>query len=210
MGGHFLQETALRELESGMRQIPGFSPRRSGIIRGSPEQMQPAPYGELVRFFLEEIPPSRLAVRIINLKNRGEVKEFMFRSGQHKKRFREICGNGDYVSLCAAHGRAAALFLLSADNFLWNQAKPCITKNGIRYREMAVHGIEPDGYALLCAAKEMCGGRPGLSLSELGDPELIGDRLLQVILTGILISRHGIGIMAEKEERKGRGPEKKC
>ena len=163
-----------------------------------------------MRFFLEEIPPSRLAVRIINLKNRGEVKEFMFRSGQHKKRFREICGNGDYVSLCADHGRAAALFLLSADNFLWNQAKPCITKNGIRYREMEVHGIEPDGYALLCAAKEMCGGRPGLSLSELGDPELIGDRLLQVILTGILISRHGIGIMAEKEERKGRGPEKKC
>lgn len=210
MGGHFLQGTSLRELESGMRQIPGFSPRRSGIIRGRPEQMQPAPYGELVWFFLEEIPPSRLAVRIINLKNRGEVKEFMFRSGQHKKRFREICGNGDYVSLCADHGRAAALFLLSADNFLWNQAKPCITKNGIRYREMAVHGIEPDGYALLCAAKEMCGGRPGLSLSELGDPELIGDRLLQVILTGILISRHGIGIMAEKEERKGRGPEKKC
>ena len=205
-----MQETALRELESGMRQIPGFSPRRSGIIRGRPEQMQPAPYEELVRFFLEEIPPSRLAVRIINLKNRGEVKEFMFRSEKKKKRFREICGNGDYVSLCADHGRAAALFLLSADNFLWNQAKPCITKDGIRYREMAVHGIEPDGYALLCAAKEMCGDRPGLSLSELGDPELIGDRLLQVILTGILISRHGIGIMAEKEERKGRGPEKKC
>ena len=205
-----MQETALRELESGMRQIPGFAPRRSGIIRGRPEQMQPAPYGELVRFFLEEIPPSRLAVRIINLKNRGEVKEFMFRSGQHKKRFREICGNGDYVSLCADHGRAAALFLLSADTFLWDRAKTCITKDGIRYKEMAVHGIEPDGYALLCAAKEMCGGRPGLSLSELGDPELIGDRLLQVILTGILISRHGIGIMAEKEERKGRRPGKTC
>ena len=112
--------------------------------------------------------------------------------------------------MCAYHGRAAALFLLSADNFLWNQAKPCITKNGIRYREMAVHGIEPDGYALLCAAKEMCGGRPGLSLSELGDPELISDRLLQVILSGILISRHGIGIMAEKEEKKGRRLEKTC
>ena len=205
-----MQETALRELESGMRQIPGFSPRRSGIIRGRPEQMQPVPYGELVRFFLEEIPPSRLAVRIINLKNRGEVKEFMFRSGQHKKRFREICGSGEYDFLHSDHGQAAAVFLLSADTFLWGRAKPCITKQGIRYRKMAVHGIEPDGYALFCAAKEMCGGTPRLSLSELGDPELIGDRLLQVILTGILISRHGIGIMAEKEEKKGRGPEKKC
>lgn len=205
-----MQETALRELESGMRQIPGFSPRRSGIIRGRPEQMQPAPYGELVRFFLAEIPPSRLTVRIINLKSRGEVKEFMFRSGQHKKRFREICGSGEYGFLHLDHGQAAAVFLLSADTFLWGRAKPCITKQGIRYREMAVHGIEPDGYALFCAAKEMCGGTPRLSLSELGDPDLIGDRLLQVILTGILISRHGIGIMAEKEEKKGRRPEKTC
>ncbi len=205
-----MQETALRELESGMRQIPGFSPRRSGIIRGRPEQMQPAPYGELVRFFLEEIPPSQLTVRIINLKSRGEVKEFMFRSGQHKKRFREICGSGEYGFLHLDHGQAAAVFLLSADTFLWGRAKPCITKQGIRYREMAVHGIEPDGYALFCAAKEMCGGTPRLSLSELGDPDLIGDRLLQVILTGILISRHGIGIMAEKEEKKGRRPEKTC
>ena len=205
-----MQETALRELESGMRQIPGFSPRRSGIIRGRPEQMQPASYGELERFFLAEIPPSRLTVRIINLKSRGEVKEFMFRSGQHKKRFREICGSGEYDFLHSDHGQAAAVFLLSADTFLWGRAKPCITKQGIRYRKMAVHGIEPDGYALFCAAKEMCGGTPRLSLSELGDPELIGDRLLQVILTGILISRHGIGIMAEKEEKKGRRPEKTC
>lgn len=210
MGGHFLQGTALRELESEMRQIPGFSPRRSGIIRGKPDQREAAPYGELVLLFLEEIPPSRLAVRIINLKNRGEVKQFMFRSGQHKKRFREICENGEYGFLYSDHGQAAAVFLLSADTFLWGRAKPCITKQGIRYREMAVHGIEPDGYALFCAAKEMCGGTPRLSLSELGDPELISDRLLQVILSGILISRHGIGIMAEKEERKGRRPGKTC
>lgn len=193
-----------------MQQIPGFQPRRCGVIRGRPEKTADVPYGELVLLFVEEIPPSRLAVRIINLKNRGEVRRFMFQNGQHKKRFREICENGDYPFLCSDHGRAAALFLLSADTFLWDRAKPCITKDGIRYKEMAVHGIEPDGYALLCAAKEMCGGRPGLSLSELGDPELISDRLLQVILSGILISRHGIGITAEKEEKKGRGPGKAC
>lgn len=210
MGGHFLQGTSLRELESEMRQIPGFSPRRFGIIRGKTQQKEAAPYGELVLLFLEEIPPSRLAVRIINLKNRGEVKQFMFRSGQHKKRFWEICGSGEYDFLHSDHGRAAAVFLLSADSFLWDRAKKCITRERIRYQEIVVHGIEPDGYALFCAAKEMCGGTPRLSLSELGDPELISDRLLQVILSGILISRHGIGIMAEKEERKGRRPEKPC
>lgn len=210
MERHFLQGTCLRELEAGMQQIPGFAPRRCGVIRGKPEQMQAVPYGELVLLFLEEIPPSRLAVRLISLKNRGEVKEFMFRSGQHKKRFREICGSGEYDFLHSDHGRAAAVFLLSADSFLWDRAKKCITRERIRYQEIVVHGIEPDGYALFCAAKEMCGGTPRLSLSELGDPEVISDRLLQVLLTGILISRHGIGILTEKEEKKGRRPEKTC
>lgn len=172
--------------------------------------MQAAPYRELMLLFLEEIPPSRLAVRIIDLKNRGEVEGSMFWSDQHKKRFREICGNGEYDFLHSNHGQAAAVFLLSADPFLWDRAKQCITKKGIRYREMAVHGIEPDGYALFCAAKEMCGGTPRLSLSELGDKELISDQLLQVILTGILISRHGIGILTEKEEKKGKRAGNTC
>lgn len=206
----FLAGTGLGGMEIGMQQIPGFQPRRCGVIRGKPGQMQVLPYEKLVLLFLEELPPSRLAVRIINLKNRGEVAGFMFRSSQHKKRFREICEKEAYVSLCSDHGQAAAMFLLSADTFLWNQAKKCIIGDRIRHQEIVVHGIEPDGYALFCAAKEMCGGTPRLSLSELGDPELIHDRLLQVLLTGILISRHGIGILTEKEEKKGRRREKEC
>lgn len=59
-------------------------------------------------------------------------------------------------------------------------------------------------------AHEVINSTPRLSLSELGDPEVISDRLLQVILTGILISRHGIGILTEKEEKKGRRTGKTC
>lgn len=204
MTGRFFQGTGLGELETGMRQIPGFTPRRSGVIRGKPEPGSALPYGELILLFLEELPPSRLAVRILVLKNRGEVTGFMFRDNQHKRRFRQFCGSGAYDFLYSDRGQAAAVFLLSADPFLWERAKSGITGKGIRYGEIAVHGIEPDGYALFCAAKEMCGGSPRLSLSELGDPELINDRLLRVILNGILISRHGMEIMTEQGEKEGR------
>lgn len=207
MTGRFFQGTCLGELEAGMRQVPGFTPRRSGVIRGKPEPGPALSYGELVLLFLEELPPSRLSVRIINLKNRGEVMETMFQDSQHKKRFRQIQAR-EYGFLCSDHGQAAAAFLLSADPFLWERAKSGITGKGIRYGEIAVHGIEPDGYALFCAAREMCGGSPRLSLSELGDPELISDRLLLVILNGILISRHGIRILAEQKENEGRRAKK--
>lgn len=204
MTGRFFQGTGLGELETGMRQVPGFTPRRSGVIREKPEPGPALPYGELILLFLEELPPSRLAVRILVLKNRGEVAGFMFQDNQHKRRFRQFCGSGAYDFLYSDHGQAAAVFLLSADPFLWDRAKPCITEDGIRHGEIRVNGIEPEGYALFCGAKEMCGGLPRLSLSELGDPELVGDRLLQVLLNGILISRHGLGIMAEQGEEEGR------
>lgn len=220
MAKRFLPDTDLRELEGEMRQIPGFTPRRSGVIRGKAGLGQAAPYGELVLLFLGEIPPSHLSGRIMNLKNRGEVESFMFQNSRHKKAFRQVCEGNDQGAFQSNYGLAAAVFLLSADLFLWERARESVTKNGIRYQEIKVCGIEPEGYALFCAAKEMCGGNPKLSLSELGDKELISDSLLRLILNGILISRHGIGItagnettieeMAGIERRKRRGTGKTC
>ena len=59
-----------------MQQIPGFQPRRCGVIRGRPEETADMPYGELVLLFVGEIPPSRLAARIINLKNKKWAEDF--------------------------------------------------------------------------------------------------------------------------------------
>ena len=49
-------------------------------------------------------------------------------------------------------------------------------------------------------AKELCTGKPYVSLSELGDPELFHDGLLRLIIHAILISRHGIGTVLNEEE----------
>lgn len=196
MGRCFAPGTALGELELGMRRIPGFTIRRPGFIRGGGDGM--APYGELLWRFSREIPPSGLAGRIKGFMMKGDGMEFMFRNGWHEKRFRGLLKSGDYGFLFSDDGLAAAAYLLSADTFLWGRAKGFIKREGIRFGGIRVHGVDTDGYALFCAAKAVLGRRPGLSLSELGDEELIGDGLLKVILSGILISRHGLGVMGEK------------
>lgn len=197
----FFKGTSLEVWENGMQQVPGFLPRRSGVIRGRTEKKRQASYGELMLLLLWEIPPSEFSVRMINMKNRGELGRFLFQDNGHKKRFREKRQGRICLLLESDYGFAAAVFLLSADPFLWDRAGKHITENGIQYRKIFIHGVEPDGYALFCAARKMSGHGPGLALAELGDPELINDRLLQIILGGILISRHGLWVLKEGGRR---------
>lgn len=202
MGRCFAPGTALGEIEAGMRRIPGFTPRRSGFIRESGDDGKNgrAPYGELLWRFAREIPSSNLEGRVMGLTVKEGGMEFTFRNGWHEKRFRGLLKSGDYGFLFYDYGLAAAAYLLSADTFLWGRAKGFIAREGIRFGGIRVHGVDPDGYALFCAAKAVLGRRPGLSLSELGDEELIGDGLLKVILSGILISRHGLSVMGKEEK----------
>lgn len=107
---------------------------------------------------------------------------------------------GLFPGLWTEPGFAAAVFLLSSDAGIWEQAAPHVSERGIDYKTFHVNGVDLDGYAIFCAAKELGTGKPYLKLSELGDAELIHDGLLLLILHSILISRHGIGIIYGEEE----------
>lgn len=202
MGGRYLKGTSLEMMEVQMRQVPGFTPRRFGIVRekrGRPKEAKkeegreerPLPYKELVEGFLKELPPSKLFHRIQELQKK-EVMKFKFRDGEHKKRFRGALKDSDWPLLSNDNGFGAAIYLLSADAFLWDRAKGFITEKAIEYNKIRIHGVGLDGYALFCAAKEVCGGSVHLTLSELGDRELISDALFEVLLNGMLISRYGL------------------
>lgn len=210
MDGRYLKGTSLEMMEVQMRQVPGFSPRRFGIVRekrGRPKEVKreegreerPLPYKELVEGFLKELPPSKLSQRIQELQKK-EVMKFKFRDGEHKKRFQKWQKESSHPLLYKDNGFGAAIYLFSADAFVWEQAKEWIKEESISYEKICIHGVDLEGYALFCAAKEILGGSIRLSLSELGDRELISDSLFNVLLNGILISRHGLETVLKSRE----------
>lgn len=210
MDGRYLKGTSLEMMEVQMRQVPGFIPRRFGIVRekrGRPKEVKreegreerPLPYKELVEGFLKELPPSKLSQRIQELQKK-EVMKFKFRDGEHKKRFQKWQKESSHPLLYKDNGFGAAIYLFSADAFVWEQAKEWIKEESISYEKICIHGVDLEGYALFCAAKEILGGSIRLSLSELGDRELISDSLFNVLLNGILISRHGLETVLKSRE----------
>ncbi len=229
----FMKGTSIAELEREMQQVPGFGPRKSGVIRSRQAgetargescryvnvwraekeqgmdgqlyaaangEMLPAFYQILLRLLAEELPGSALTVRVGKLQEEGETRVMFFKSEKHRRRFRALMRCGLYPGLVTESGFAAAVFLLSSEEKLWEKAGPFVQERTIDYSRFRLHGADLDSYATFCVAKELCTGKPYVSLSELGDPELFHDGLLRLIIHAILISRHGIGTVLNEEE----------
>ena len=163
-------------------------------------EMLPAFYQILLRMLAEELPGSALTARVGKLREEGEKGIMFFKSEEHRRRFRALMRCGLYPGLVMEPGFAAAVFLLSSEEMLWEKAGPFVQEHTIDYSRFRLRGADLDSYATFCVAKELCTGKPYVSLSELGDPELFHDGLLRLIIHAVLISRHGIGTVLNEEE----------
>lgn len=95
----------------------------------------------------------------------------------------------------------AAVYLLSADRFLWGKSVSAIEPDRIRFQEIQIHGVDLDGYVLFHTARDLYEGTCRISLSELVDPELVSEDAFRLVLSAFLIRRYGVGILCA--ERRG-------
>nr|WP_319489912.1 hypothetical protein [uncultured Caproiciproducens sp.] len=189
-----MRDTPLATIEIEMQLIPGFTPRAYGTFRGQQRYVNPNPiqYEELLRLFLKEIELQAFALRVQRI---IEVNQMLFRNAEHKKRFQSICKSGLFPKLEESYGYAAAIFLLSADAFVWSKTKSCVDSQLIHFEAIRIHGVDLDGYAIFHMAKELYSGKEHITVSELSDPELINDKLLRLIVNAFLVRRYGINVI---------------
>lgn len=116
----------------------------------------------------------------------------MYKSKPHERVFKK------WVQLYKKQGYilssrfTAALFVLSADKFLWDHSKYHIKPNAIDFDNIDIKGIEPDAYLLYKVAKDFTFKTTNVSTSELADRLITKETIFTVVLNGILIARYGI------------------
>lgn len=69
----------------------------------------------------------------------------------------------------------ATLFLLTADDNLWQGAKEQVYYDIFDFKKMHLSGINTDGYALYQMAKTLQRGREYITLNEIVDRHLISE-----------------------------------
>jgi hypothetical protein len=149
-------------------------------------------YGELLRLFLSEIQLRTFTSRIEKLLKESEANPMFFRNTEHRRRFQSLRKSGLFPLLNFSEAYAAAVFLLTSDAFLWKQSKAYINQSSIRFKDIRIHGVDLDGYAIFHTARDLYHGTDHIAISELSDPELINDKLLRLIINAFLVRRHGI------------------
>ena len=118
-----------------------------------------------------------------------------FKSAWHKKTFTEYITENVKNPYLSRNEYIAAVFLLSADKFLWKRAQRALTGNSVNFSSLNLSGISTEGYALFTAAKAVYHGSADISINELGDADLIDDSTVMTIFAGVMLFRDGIGLL---------------
>jgi len=228
MNVRFLSNTFLARTEMEMQMTPGFRPRRSGVAvsrfaytadrcicsdcaykTGKKSFEKPigctcfskslvagcVPLSELLEVFTTEVNARPFTARVSRLLR--QVPQIFWDHG-HWLRY-EAAGQADLTGTVA---QAAAVFLLTADPYLWSKARLLSKPERVNFSDIRIHGVDLDGYVLFYMAKDLYNRTKHISLSELIDPELVSDEVFRLIVTAFLIRRYGSAVLCS--ERCGR------
>lgn len=194
MTARFLSGTPLSQIEFEMQLIPGFRPRKSGLAvsrylytaadcdcRYCAERAEKKKTSCPACVCLRE----RLVTGCVGLNDLRRIVT----AGSSQRAF---------VARVEALSREPRGFFVDAPHRLRFQqaAQPAITDHAVRFQDIRLHGMDVDGYALYHAAKDLYCGTEHISLSELADPDVIGDEVFRLIVDAILIRRYGTALIS--------------
>ncbi len=198
MSGLFCNSPQLCALERQMQQPPGYRPRGSGIyIVGAEEWKSRGNYSEIVDCVISRMQLEYLKKRIQEL-FKSDDKEMIFRNEKHRRDFYSLLLGRRRKNLCEHRGYGASVFLLSAEEELWEVVYKQVLDTGIYFDRIRLGGVTLEQYILFHAAKDVYHGTKHIRLSELTDRELIPDEILRLIVNAFVIGKCGVEIVKQE------------
>ena len=92
----------------------------------------------------------------------------------------------------ANYALLSALYLLSADQRLWNCCKQHINNGCVFFENIKLNNCSDRTYTLYCAAKDLTLGTKHITVSDLADADLVPPMLFRTSCNAMAIRRFGI------------------
>lgn len=129
----------------------------------------------------------------------SEANPMIFKNEKHSAAFRGAVRKLDRKN----NALMSAVYLLTADNKLWNHAKRYIERNEVRFDTMRPKDSTENGYTLYCTAKDLYCGTKHITVSDLADTDLISPKMFGLICNAMSIRRFGLGAIQFKSINNG-------
>ncbi len=229
MSRYFMYGTSLGGIEQLMMLAPNFPQRRSGIVinnhfnckggikscngciamvktRGNHNdcfcfkeklEVDEIEYTDLIRDCFGRIKNHALKnrLKLLSSKFTGEL----FLNHIHKERFYHVHHKQDIEVWERSPTYLAVIFLLTADEVLWNISEHAVCPNGFNFSNIHLRQISTGGYALYQTAKTIWSGKEYIRISEIADRELIDDTTFKIIINASLIAKYGADVFSIKK-----------
>lgn len=198
MAGLFCTSPQLCTLERQMQQPPGYRPKGQGIyIVEKVDWKSRGNYKEIIDCVISCMQMENLKRRIKDVYADVET-EMIFRSIKHRNDFNSLMYGKRGAGLRHTSGYAAAAFLLSADEELWDRVHKNVLDRGIYFDRIKIGRVSLEQYILFHAAKDVYTGTKHLRISELADRELIPDGIFRLIINAFVIEKCGVEIVEQE------------
>jgi len=221
--------TSLGGIEQLMMLAPNFPQRRSGIVinnhfnceggikicngcveklktRGNPNdcfcfkerlEADEVEYSNLIKNCFGSIKNYALRERLKLLSNRFTGQLFL--NHNHKERFYHLIEKQDIDIEERLQSYLAAIFLLTADEILWDISESAVCLHGFDFSQIHLRQISTEGYALYQTAKTIWSGKEYIRISEIADRDLIDDTAFKIIINASLIAKYGADVFSIKK-----------
>lgn len=152
------------------------------------------PIGEVLLEVFSEVDHFDFQIRLLQYIHKSEESTMQFENEKHREIFTEVIKRLNKKDKCLM----AAIYLLTADGKLWNQAKRYIDHDGVHLDRIRLRDCTETAYTLLCCAKDLTLGTKYIAISDLADAEVIPPKLFAVICNAVAIRRYGLGAIQFK------------
>jgi len=175
----FITNPRLRKLEAFTQEVPHFPPKGAKVDFDKLED-------EILLFEIENV--------IVNVKppnenlNIGKDNIMKFRNEKHRSTFLNEAKKQSLKN----YRIISALYLLTADEKLWEAAKSYIEKDEIVFENIRLKSSSESTYTLYCAAKDLYNGSRHLAIDDMADSGLIKNKVFSLIYNAMLIKRNGL------------------
>lgn len=181
--------------EKEMKLAPGFKPPgRSVRIPEADVEIEEILDENSMKQIRKRFLAYGLPTRLYQILKKG-AKASPFRDERHEGTMKELLEGPLGGRLRRERRFLATVFLLAADEWLWDRAKSQVGEDGVTFEQISVKGADPDAYFLYVAAKQFATRREMVSLDELQDENLISDGLVGLYVDAILMLACGVKVL---------------
>lgn len=145
-------------------------------------------YSEFMRHTFSAIENHAFQKRLKKFMKESEDHPMLYRGNAHKEMFQKI------IERCLISNNAmlSALYLLTADKFLWSKVRYAVGNRSIDFSSVRLGGVSPDAYTLYMTARDLYEGTKHITISDIADREIISHKMFGIICNAMAIRRYGM------------------